>query len=139
MERVAVLVSLVLLLIVFVVVPGLVMAGLWEITSCKSTWPRLALRGHVRLSGIAKIVVAVLIVCVPFLVAPIAESQAGWVDDDGDGRLDGFNNGPYGWLEVNGGVLTLIWATCTALVLLAAAQAGRWAARTVGVSDVRDS
>jgi hypothetical protein len=37
-----------------------------------------------------------------WLAVTLAEHRNGWIDANHDGVLDGFANGPYDWLDVNG-------------------------------------
>jgi hypothetical protein len=64
--------------------------------------------------GAAKLVAAALIAAVPWAAAPIAESSTGWVDTDQDGMLDGFVNGSYDWVDINGGA----WAGAAAFLIV---------------------
>lgn len=42
-------------------------------------------------------------IALSFAIGALAEAQNGWVDVDGDGMLDGFVNGSYDWVDLNGG------------------------------------
>ena len=46
---------------------------------------------------------ALMLAGVPFVATWSAEGQNNWTDVDGDGMLDGFVNGAYDWMDVNGG------------------------------------
>lgn len=70
-------------------------------------------RGRMAARGAAKLAAAVLLVVVPWLAAAAAEASTGWSDDDGDGMLDGFANGAYDWMDVNGGA----WAVAAAVLV----------------------
>lgn len=59
-------------------------------------------------------VAAALVGTIPWIAAPIAESSTGWVDTDHDGMLDGFVNGSYDWVDINGGA----WATAAAVLIV---------------------
>lgn len=89
-----------------------------------------------------KLIAAALVGTTPWIAAPIAESSTGWVDTDHDGMLDGFVNGSYDWVDINGSA----WATAAAvlvvltlaavLVAMRASQRDRaWDADGVGVPN----
>ncbi len=63
-----------------------------------------------------KLTAAALIGILPWIAVPIAESSTGWVDTDHDGMLDGFVNGSYDWVDINGGA----WSTAAILIVLSA-------------------
>jgi cytochrome bd-type quinol oxidase subunit 2 len=65
--------------------------------------------------GGALLAAAALLAAVPWIAAPVAESSTGWVDTDNDGMLDGFANGSYDWVDINGGT----WATAAAVLVVA--------------------
>lgn len=62
-------------------------------------WP-WALLGAAAITGL---------VTAPLVAASRAETRTGWVDTDGDGMLDGFVNGSYDWLDVNGSAFATSW------------------------------
>lgn len=67
--------------------------------------------GLVRVWPWALLSVAVLvgIATAPVIAASRAEARTGWVDADGDGMQDGFVNGSYDWIDVNGGAFATSW------------------------------
>ncbi|MEM9654695.1 MAG: hypothetical protein AAGA65_21575 [Actinomycetota bacterium] len=101
------LISFALFLLLLVIVPTFVIAGLWEMARGRSIWPRLPVRAHIRFSGLIKLATAAAVVCIPLLAAPIAESRTGWMDEDGDGIIDGYRMAD--WLDINGWTLSTIW------------------------------
>jgi len=136
-------VSLIVVLFGLAFFAACVLSGLWDLgiglrRSVGERW-RIAARGA------AKLIAAALVVAVPWVAAPIAESSTGWLDTNHDGMLDGFVNGSYDWVDINGGA----WATAAAVlivmvvlslaaVLAALPASKREAARdadAVGVSD----
>lgn len=115
---------LILLPVLLVVLPFCVLVGIWEAASGRPVWPRLRVNGPTRISGLSKLGVAASIVAVPFLATPTVESWNGWVDEDHDGMLDGFSNGSYDWVDVNGPALIGVWAAAAALIVLTAGTLG---------------
>ena len=126
---------LALLPIVFLIAPMLAVAGIWEAATGRSMWPRLASEVHARLSGIVKLVVVGTILWIPLLAVPIAESHNGWVDEDGDRMLDGFDQGGYDWLDINAPTIIGIWGTSATFLILGVLLTG-W--RLDRASEARD-
>lgn len=88
-----------------------VLSGLWNLgASFRRTGPE---RRRVLARGAAKLTSAAVIAGIPWIAVPIAESSTGWVDTDHDGMLDGFVNGSYDWVDINGAA----WATAAAVMV----------------------
>jgi hypothetical protein len=78
--------------------------------------------------ALVKLSTAGLLVLVGRVSALLAERRTGWSDEDADGMLDGFANGGYDWVDLNGeqsaryalalGTPVLL-AACVACLLLA--------------------
>lgn len=134
--------GLLVVLFGFVFFAGCVLGGVRDIAvSVRRSGPsrRIAARGAV------KLIAAALVGIIPWIAAPIAESSTGWVDRNHDRMLDGFANGSYDWVDVNGGA----WATAAAvlaglviltlaavLVAMRASQRDRtWDIDEVGIPD----
>lgn len=136
-------VSLIVVLFGLAFFAACVLGGLWDLGIGLRRSGRE--RRCIAARGAAKVTAAALVAAIPWVAAPIAESSTGWVDTDHDGMLDGFANGSYDWVDINGGA----WATAAAVLIamvilslvavLAALRASRRdAARNVdavGVSD----
>ena len=104
--------SLVVVLFGLVLFAGCVLGGLWDIALCLRRSG--ASRRMAAARGTVKLIAAALVATIPWIAAPIAESSTGWVDTDHDGMLDGFVNGSYDWVDINGGA----WATATAVLIV---------------------
>lgn len=77
-----------------------------------------------------------LVVAMPFIARSRALSETGWVDADKDGMLDGFTNGGYDWLDVNGGPFARS-LLAGVLVVSAAFLLGIWLLRKHEDTDPR--
>lgn len=55
------------------------------------------------------------------VAGPIAEAKNEWVDRDGNGILDPFDNGGYDWVDINGGAWGGVVLFADAAVLIAVA------------------
>lgn len=108
-----------LLLAVLIVLLGLAMfvacilSGLWKLL----TAVRPATtddRASTARDGLVRLVTALLLAGVPRIAASIAESSTSWVDTDHDGMLDGFINGSYDWVDINGAA----WVTAAAVLII---------------------
>lgn len=102
--------SLAVVLFGLVLFAGCVLGGLWDIAFCLRRSG--AGRRMAAARGTVKLIAAALVATIPWIAAPIAESSAGWVDTDHDRMLDGFVNGSYDWVDINGGA----WATAAAVL-----------------------
>lgn len=89
-----------------------VLSGLWDLGVGLRRSGRE--RRQIAARGAAKVTAAALVAAIPWVAAPIAESSTGWVDTDHDGMLDGFVNGSYDWVDINGGA----WATAAAVLIV---------------------
>jgi hypothetical protein len=132
--------SLAVVLFGLVLFAGCVLGGLWDIAVSvrrSSASRRIAAR------GVVKLIAAAIVGAIPWIAAPIAESSTGWVDADHDGMLDGFVNGSYDWVDINGGawattaavlIVLVVLALAAVLVAMRASQRDRaWDADEVGV------
>jgi hypothetical protein len=71
--------------------------------------------------GGIELVLVILLTRAPFVAVDQAERSNDWVDVDSDGMLDGFANGSYDWLDINGGDFAFGWARLIALIVTPAA------------------
>ena len=104
--------SLLVVLFGLIFFAGCVLGGVWDLTVCLRRSGASRRRAAAR--GAVKLIAAVLVGTIPWIAAPIAESSTGWVDTDHDGMLDGFVNGSYDWVDINGGA----WATAAAVLIV---------------------
>lgn len=124
--------SFALFLILVVIVPATFVSGIWEATRGRAIWPRLQDRAQVRLSGLSKLGISTAILCLPILAVPLAESQTGWIDEDGDGIMDGLRMAD--WFDINGWTLVALWVALAAPLLMGAALVGRGVDRRAAAS-----
>jgi hypothetical protein len=79
---------------------------------------------HLRHRGVALacayLLGAAVLVAACFVAQPLAEARNDWVDRDHDGMLDGFANGSYDWVDVNGGTWLRTWGALDATLLVVA-------------------
>jgi hypothetical protein len=103
--------SLLVVLFGLVFLAGCVLGGVWDLTLCVR---RSGASRQIAARGAVKLIAAALVGTIPWIAVPIAESSTGWVDTDNDGMLDGFVNGSYDWVDINGGA----WATAAAVLIV---------------------
>ena len=73
--------------------------------------------------GGVELLLAGLLVWVPFVAVHRAESRNDWVDEDHDGMFDGMANGEYDWLDVVGGDFGRTWAALAVVIVTPAGLA----------------
>ncbi|HUQ64451.1 MAG TPA: hypothetical protein VM121_11915 [Acidimicrobiales bacterium] len=105
-------VSLIVVLFGVAFFAACVVSGMWDlgIGLRRSVGERRRIAGR----GAAKVTAAALVAAIPWVAAPIAESSTGWIDSDHDGMLEGFVNGSYDWVDINGGA----WATAATVLIV---------------------
>lgn len=104
--------SLLVVLFGLIFFAGCVLSGVSDLAvgvrRSGASWHKAAARGA------PKLIAAALVGTIPWIAAPIAESSTGSVDTDHDGMLDGFVNGSYDWVDINGGA----WATAAGVLIV---------------------
>lgn len=135
--------SLLVVLFGLVFFVACVFSGLWNLGAAVHRSGRE--RRRILARAAAKLTTAALVAAIPWVAVPFAESSTGWIDTDHDGMLDGFVNGSYDWVDINGGawataaaVLVIIVLVCLVAVLVALRSSeieGYQTSHPVGVSD----